>query len=169
MAKQRTRGNGSGSLFKRSPRGPWYASWYDATGERLERSMKTTDRAAAERILRARLADVALRREGVVSADADRLADAARLPLAEHIDASAAAVAASGATPKHVATIGRHVCTVLLEQLEAERLGEVSAARVQAAVGESVAKGAGAEQCSCPTARLQKFLSVDEARTSNRR
>ena len=85
MARKRKRGNGSGTLFKRKGRGPWIAAWYDHTGRRCERSTRTTDRAAAERILAKRVTDVALRRDGVVDARSDQLADAERRPMSDHV------------------------------------------------------------------------------------
>ncbi len=86
MAK-RTRSKGSGTLFKREGRGSWIASWYDHTGKRKERSTRTTDRAAAERILGKHVADAALRRDGVIDAARDRFAIEGRKPLTEHIAA----------------------------------------------------------------------------------
>jgi hypothetical protein len=78
MAK-RKRGNSMGSLFQRGRRGAWLAAWFDHTGRRCVRSTRTTDRAAAERILSKFVADVALRREGVVDVEQDELTKAARL------------------------------------------------------------------------------------------
>ena len=65
MAK-RTRSKGTGSLFKRNGRGSWIATWYDHEGRRREHSTRTTDKAAAERILSKHVTDAALRREGVI-------------------------------------------------------------------------------------------------------
>ena len=76
MAKRRS--NGTGTLFKRTEGGPWLASWFDHTGKRLERSTRTTDRAAAERILTRRVADAALRRDGVVDAALDEITQQSR-------------------------------------------------------------------------------------------
>jgi integrase len=84
MASKRQRPHGSGSLFKRAPRGPWIARWFDCNGKRVERSTRTTDRAAAERIIAKKVADVALRRDGVIDANKDRFAVEGRKPLTEH-------------------------------------------------------------------------------------
>ncbi len=56
MAKKRQRGNRQGSLYQRNNRGCWIAAWFDHDGKRRERSTRTTDKAAAERILRKRVA-----------------------------------------------------------------------------------------------------------------
>ncbi len=85
MAK-RKRGNSMGSLFQRGRRGAWLAAWFDHTGRRCVRSTRTTDRAAAERILSKFVADVALRREGVVDARKDRYAFEGRKPITDHVD-----------------------------------------------------------------------------------
>jgi len=72
-------------LFKRDGRGPWIASWYDHAGRRREASTRTTDKAAAERILSKRVTDAALRRDGVIDATKDRYAVEARKALADHV------------------------------------------------------------------------------------
>ncbi|NOT01730.1 MAG: hypothetical protein HOP29_14000, partial [Phycisphaerales bacterium] len=82
---KRQRPHGTGSLFKRDGRGVWIATWYTHDGKRRALSTRTTDRAAAERILSKRIADAALRRDGVIDAGGDRHAAAQRRPLAEHV------------------------------------------------------------------------------------
>ena len=100
MAK-RQRSHGSGSLFKRNGRGSWVVRWFDHSGRRREASARTTDRAAAERILSKHIADAALRRDGVIDARDDRYAAAERRPLAEHVSDWRVALVAKGVTPKH--------------------------------------------------------------------
>ena len=85
MGRKR-RSNGQGTLFKRTEGGPWLASWYDYTGKRRERSTRTTDRKAAERILAKHVADTALRRDGVIDARKDRFGDENRKPLSAHVE-----------------------------------------------------------------------------------
>jgi len=97
MAK-RQRPHKTGCLFKRDEHGPWVARWRDAKGKRPEQSTGTTDKAAAERILAKRVADAALRRDGVVDARMDAYAAADRKPLAEHVGEWKAALAAKGTT-----------------------------------------------------------------------
>ncbi len=83
MAKRRP--SGQGTLFKRTKNGSWIVSWYDHAGKRRERSTRTTDRRAAERILAKYVADAALRREGVIDPRKDRFAIENRRPLVEHV------------------------------------------------------------------------------------
>ena len=68
-------------------KGPLIASWYDHTGKRRERSTRTTDRAAAERILAKHVADVALRRDGVIDPRQDRFQTEGSKPLEGHVAA----------------------------------------------------------------------------------
>ncbi len=82
----RHRSKGQGSLFKRNGKKIWMMSWYDHDGRRQEKSTRTTDKAAAQRILNKHVADAALRREGVIDAGLDRLAREARRPFQDHVD-----------------------------------------------------------------------------------
>ncbi len=102
MAGKRRRGNGQGTLYRRTDRGPWIAAWYDHNGKRIERSTRTTDKAAAERILRKRVTDAALRRDGVIDARAEAVNDQARRPIGEHLTDWRVALVARGNGLKRV-------------------------------------------------------------------
>ncbi len=84
MNRKRQRARGQGTLFKRDPKGPWIARWFDCRGKRREASTRTTDKAAAERILAKRVADAALRRDGVIDPTQDRFLEEAQKPLVMH-------------------------------------------------------------------------------------
>ena len=84
MTRKRQRARGQGTLFKRDPKGPWVARWLDCRGKRCETSTHTTDKAAAERILAKRVADAALRRDGVIDPTQDRFLEEAQKPLVMH-------------------------------------------------------------------------------------
>ncbi len=103
------RGNGEESLGRRNGRGSYIATYHDETGRRRERSTRTTDRAAAERILRKLLADAALRREGVVDAAQADAAAHARRPLDEHMQAFEETLNGRGRDAKHVASTLRYI------------------------------------------------------------
>ncbi len=135
MSKRRTskRGNGSGSLFKRTERGAWIAAWYDHTGRRKTKSTGTTDRAAADRILRQWVADAALRREGVIDAKTDAYAEADRRPIAEHLDDYKADLLARGRTPKH-AHDTHAIAARLIELARVDRLSAVTSDRIARAI-----------------------------------
>jgi len=84
MASRRQRPKGTGTLFRRDLKGSWIARWFDHSGRRREASTHTTDKAAAERILAKRVADAAIRRDGVIDAAQDRYIEQSRRTLAEH-------------------------------------------------------------------------------------
>src|SRR5689334_13801945 len=96
------RSKGQGTIFQRHGRGPWIASWYDHGGKRRERSARTTDRAAALRILAKRVADAALRRDGVVNAAQDRLSSEGRRALGDHAADYIAHCRNAGQDERHV-------------------------------------------------------------------
>jgi len=102
MAHKRNRGNGQGSLFRRQPNGPWIGTWYDHNHQRRERSTRTTDKRAAERLLQHWTTGATLRREGVVDAGAERLAEQTRRPIQDHLAEFETALAAKGGTARHV-------------------------------------------------------------------
>lgn len=105
MARKRQRGNGQGSLMQREPGGPWIAKWFDHNGRRKEKSTRTTDKAAAARILAKWCTAATLRREGVIDARAEALAVQGRRPMAEHLADFKAALLAKGASPEHADTV----------------------------------------------------------------
>ena len=74
------------SLFKRGGKGNWIVQWYDSDGRRQTKSTRTTDHAAATRIANKYEADVSLRREGVIDARLDRIAQQSARPISEHLD-----------------------------------------------------------------------------------
>ncbi len=96
------RSKGTGSLFRKTARGPWIASYWDHAGKRREHSTRTTDRQAAERILTKLVADTALRRDLVIDPRDDRFATEGRRPLTEHVAAYIAHCRHAGQAPHHV-------------------------------------------------------------------
>ena len=90
------------SIFKRNGEGAYVIQYFDHQGRRREHSSRTTDFKAAQRIAAKLGADAALRREGVVDSRADSVAEHARTPLAEHVEAFAAHLTTRGRSEKHV-------------------------------------------------------------------
>jgi integrase len=121
MAK-RQRSKGAGALFKRDGRGPWLASWFDHAGRRVTRSTRTTDRAAADRILSKYVADAALRREGVVDPAKDRLAVEGRRSIDDHVRDYLAHCRHAGHAERHVAQKASH----LRRMIGATHIGRLS-------------------------------------------
>jgi integrase/recombinase XerD len=138
MANKRR--HGQGTLYKCGNRGPWRAAWYDHTGKRRDESTHTTDRAAAERILAKRVADTALRRDGVIDARMDQYAQADRRPLADHVADWKAALLAKGGTLDHAALSENRVRSII-DDCKLERLTDVTPSVVQAYLARRRADG----------------------------
>lgn len=134
MANTRTkrtskRSNGTGTIYRRATGAAWTARWYDHNGQRQTRSTGTTDKGAAERILRKWVADAALRREGVVDARTDNYASADRRPIAEHLDDYRDDLRHRGRTPGHV--VGTHAIALrVIGFAGIDRLSNLTAERV---------------------------------------
>src|ERR1019366_6052640 len=102
MARKRNRGNGEGSIFKRTDDGPYFIQWYDAAGKRKSQCTKTTDKAAAQRILAKKLADVALRRDGVIDARQESIVIQAAKPIETHLADFIAMMMARRRNERHI-------------------------------------------------------------------
>ena len=126
QSRNRQRGNGQGSLFKRGGRGPWHMSWFDHDGKRHTATSGTTDKAAATRILAKRVEGVALRRGGVIDARKDRFSVEGRKPLADHMTDYIAHCRHVGQAPRHVDQKETHLGR-LRELVGASRLGDLTA------------------------------------------
>ena len=102
MSRKRNRGNGEGSVFKRADDGPWYISWYDASGNRKSQCAKTTDKTTAQRILAKKLADVALRRDGVIDPRQEAVVIEAAKPIETHLADFEAMMKARQRSDRHI-------------------------------------------------------------------
>ena len=125
MAK-RQRSKGTGTLFRRVEKGPWIASWFDHDGKRRQRSTRTTDRAAAERILAKHVADAALRRDMVIDPKAERQALEGRKPLTVQVEAYLAHCRHAGQSSKNIDGKKRHL-DALVASMPAARLSDLTA------------------------------------------
>ncbi len=128
MARRRQRGNGRGSLFQREPGGAWIAKWYDHAGHRQERSTRTNDKRAAERLLAHWATAATLRREGAIDARAEGLAAQARRPIEEHLKDFETALRAKGASDKHAELLLTRARKVM-EGAKIRTWGDASASR----------------------------------------
>ncbi len=138
MASKRQRPKGAGTLYRREPKGPWIARWYDHNGRRREASTRTTDKAAAERILAKRVADTAIRRDGVISAAQDRYIEESRKTLAEHfaehddyLRVHINRKTGFPATPEHRSHRQKHLQTVA-DALEWSKLEDLDRSKLEA-------------------------------------
>ena len=150
MSRKRQRARGQGTLFKRNPKGPWIARWFDCRGRRREASTRTTDKAAAERILAKRVADAALRRDGVIDPTQDRFLEEAQKPLAmhfadydEYLRAHIHPKTGFPATPEHRANRQRHLQAVA-DGLAWAKLDDLDRLGLERWLAEREAEGMGA-------------------------
>ncbi len=125
------------TIFKRGGKGSFVIQWYDATGRRREKTSRTTDRRAAQRLADKLEADVMLRREGIIDARQDRYSAADRKPLAEHLFDWRAAVLAKGSTVKHADLIYGRARRVM-DGCGFTHWPDLSAATVQTFIAECV-------------------------------
>ena len=92
------------TVFKRQGKGSWIIQWYDHTGKRRERSSRTTDKKAADRIAAKLEADTALRRDGVIDARSAVAAEQSSKTIASHLADFGAKMVAENRDPKHIET-----------------------------------------------------------------
>lgn len=150
MAKGRNkRGNGQGTLFKRSAGGCWTEAWYDHEGRRKTRSTGTTDRAAAQRILSKWVSDAALRRDGVIDASAEELTKQTRRPIEQHVDEYERFLKSKGSTPKHVA----HMVGLIRRMIGNAK----TPARIMEAIAQRRRGGASARTCNMDLRAIKGF------------
>ncbi len=142
------------TIFKRKGTGPYVIQYYDHSGKRREKSSRTTDKRAAERIAAKLEADVALRREGVVDARQDRFAEADRSPLRDHVDAYHEHCSHVGHAPRHVVEKRRHLDR-LLAGTGATRLSELTADALERNLREMRAEG-----LSARTVNIRRQIAV---------
>ncbi len=113
MTHKRKRGNGEGTVFNRADDGPYYISWYDTAGTRKTVNTKTTDKQAAQRVLAKKLADVALRRNGIIDERVESLSIQSQRPVEEHLANFEAMLVARQRSADHIKrTVGfvREIC-----------------------------------------------------------
>ena len=120
------RGKGSGSLYQRVKGGPWNVSFYDYAGRRKNQSTRTTDKAAATRILNKLVSETALRRDGVINPRDDRYASEGRKPLSEHVAAYLNHCQNAGRAAQSVFEV-RVQLTAMITGSKANRLSDLTA------------------------------------------
>lgn len=118
------------SIYRRKGAGPWLINHYDQHGRRKERSSRTTDFRAAERIAQKLEADVALRREGVVDARHERLAEENRKPLAQHVREYLQHCHGRGVAPKGVES-KESILKWIMAETRASRLSDLTLESVE--------------------------------------
>ncbi len=157
MAKQRQRGNGSGSLFQRKTGGPWIASWYNDSGKRVERSTFCRDKAKAARVLGKRTDDAMLRRAGVIDGRAEAMAQQARRPIDEHLTDWETSLRAKSITDKRIGMVLARVRR-MLDACGFETLADIEPGPVTQAVQQMQSDGAAPRTINGHLQALRQFL-----------
>jgi integrase len=154
--RNRARGNGSGTLFKRGETGPWYLGYHDDRGRRITRSAQTTDKATAQAILNKELANVAKRREGLIDHANALVIDASKKPVLDHVVDYVADCERSGQASHHTSQ-KRVLLTRLIEHARISRLGELGADVLSRHLRAIAAKGRSARTQNAARAAAVAF------------
>ncbi|MCP3916173.1 MAG: tyrosine-type recombinase/integrase [bacterium] len=145
------------TVFKKGSKGPWIIKFFDHQGRRRERSSRTTDRRAAERMAAKVEADVALRREGVIDPRLDALAEADRTTIQTHIRAYLMHLKAADRSVRTLQDANQHLRWIL-EQTEAARLSDLNLDAVVKALDGLRARGRSARTVNHHAARVKAFV-----------
>ena len=144
------------SIFKRKGKGSWIIFWFDHEGRRREKSSRTTDKRAAERIAAKLEGDAALRRNGVVDPRADDFASAERRSLQEHLADFHAWLLAKGNTPKHANLARTHIARVT-DLCGADRISDLTPSAVQKSIGAIRDLGRSLRTCNAILRSVKTF------------
>jgi integrase len=90
----------------------WYYAFIDADGRRVERK-GCPDKRATEELARAAETEVARARAGLIDAKVERMADAERRPLCDHLTDFIATLIAKENDPKHVGQTRTYIARLL--------------------------------------------------------
>ncbi len=128
------------TVFRRKGSTNWVIHYFDAQGRRREKSARTTDRRAADRIASKLEADVALRREGVIDGRQDRFATEERKPLAKHVTEYLEHCRGKGLASHTVKCKERHLVRLMRES-GASRLSDLTLESVERMLASHRASG----------------------------
>lgn len=145
------------SVFKKKGKGPWIIRWFDAGGRLHEKSSRTTDKRAADRIASQIEADVALRREGVIDPRLDQFAQADVRPLQEHIDAYIVHLEHGRRSPRTIADAKAHMAWIV-EHCKAKRITDLSLDAAERALKILHAEGRAARTINHRGGSVRAFL-----------
>ena len=139
------------TVFKRGGQnnrgGSYYVSWFDHTGKRRTKCLRTTDKAAAERVAGKLDSDAALRRDGVIDASDDRYALEGRRPLSEHLEDFRRLLIGKANTARHCEETFVQA-QKLIAAIGAERISDLNASAVQAALKSLRDSGRSLKTCN---------------------
>ena len=147
-----------GTLFRRQGRGnTWYAQYVDHTGQRTTpKSTGTSDKATAKRVLAKWEGDAALRREGVIDAAAERLANQASRPIREHLKDFRASLTSAGKTRQHISHTS-DIIEAVKDKYGWETLADITVEQVEAFGAGLRSENAAARTIQRKLAALKQF------------
>ena len=100
------------SVFKPGGKSKYVILYTDETGRRRKKT-GATDKQITERLASALENKVALRREGLIDAAAERFAESERKPLSDHLADFIASMQARGCDPKHIRSTRTYIARVI--------------------------------------------------------
>ena len=148
------------SVFKRGGKGnrggAYQISWVDHTGKRSTKSSRTTDKAAAERIVGKLEADAALRREGVIDPTLAAISKESQRTVESHLADFRANLKSRQNTPKHVRMTCRHI-EWLTRQTATRTAADLTGAAITDAVGALRGGGGSLRTCNAYLRSIKSF------------
>tara|TARA_Y100000588_G_scaffold393321_1_gene508855 strand:+ start:1189 stop:2739 length:1551 start_codon:yes stop_codon:yes gene_type:complete len=115
------------SVFKRKGKGNYMIAWVDHAGRRREKSSRTTDKRAADRIAKNLDAQAALRRGGVIDPQLDAISDESQRTIESHLADYKAKMNASDRDDKYIRmtlgyirSIAKHAEWVIASDINAD-------------------------------------------------
>jgi len=118
------------SVFKRKKTGPWIMQFDDERGRRVQRSSRTTDKRAAQKIAAQLEADAALARNGLKDRSRERRAKAQAVPLQEHLANYFEQCEQAGQAKRHIQNKRSHLNS-FVEAIGAAGIGDIEPAALQ--------------------------------------
>jgi site-specific recombinase XerD len=156
MASRRS--SGEGTLYRINPDGVWIASWHDHTGKRRKKSTRTTDKAAARRILAKLVADAALRREGVIDPTQDAYAQAAAQDIMQFVGLFIKDLSAKGNTTQYCQETHRSI-RIILDEASIDTISQLTPAAVRQVIVELKSEGKSNRTCNRHMTAIKGFAA----------
>jgi len=148
------------SVFKRGGKnnrgGSYYVSWFDHTGRRRSKCVKTTDKTAAMRIAAKLEADAALRRDGVIDPTMDAIGRESQRSIDEHLTDYTNKLRAANRTEKHVTSTTQFIRWVA-DHAEFKTAVDVSADGVNRYAGKLRDEGRAARTIQAHLSAIKAF------------
>ena len=130
--------------------------YFDEHGRRRKAPTGCADKASAQMVADGIERDVALRRRGHIDPAQERLTEAARRPLAEHLAEFRGDLAARGNTAKHVRMTNNHI-VFLAAATNAGSIRDLTGPTIQRAIGDLRTDGRSLRTCNAYLRSVKSF------------